>query len=309
MNKIICEVCGAAYPDTGNRCPICGCVRNTIPTTPVSQKKVDTDRNGDQRYNNGGKYSKSNVRRRKRQNFLREFPKEYVKYIAVGVAIFLLFALLLGLIIRSCNNDGGKPPVEIGGTTESTTEATTEATTEGTTEPLPTGKPCTSIVLSSQFVNLTEAGGTHKLTATLTPEDTTENLIFTTSDPNVVTVGDDGTLTAVNDGTATITVTCGSSVATCLVTVQIPEPTEPVREYKINYTDVTLTIGKAGYDRFSLYLRDQYGERVDVQWVASKDGIVKISGNTIKGVSRGTIKVSTTYEGKTYSCIVRVANG
>ena len=307
MNKIICEVCGAAYPDTVNRCPICGCVRNTIPSTPVSHKKVDVDGSGEQR-SSGGKYSKSNIRKKKRQAILQEFPKEYIKYIAVGVAVFMLFALLLGLIVRSCNNDGGKPPIEIGGTTEPTTEATTEDTTEATSEPLPTGRPCTAINLSSLFVEIKVAGGTHKLTATLTPEDTTENLSFVSSNPAVATVGDDGTITAVSDGTATITVTCGTVVATCQVTVQIPEPTEPVIEYKISHKDVTLYIGKAGWDRFGLYLKDPDGERMDVEWVASKDGVVKISNNTIKGIAPGVVYVRTTFEGKTYSCKVIVRN-
>ncbi len=304
MNKIICEVCGAAYPDNSDRCPICGCVRNEIPPAPVSHKRIDTDGAGEQRYSSGGKYSKANVRRRNKQKSGIEFRKEYVKYIAVGVAIFLLFALLLGLVIRSCNNDSEKPPVEIGGTTAFTSEPTTAPTTE----PIPTGKPCTAIVLSSQFVNLIEDGGSHKLTATLTPEDTTEILSFTTSDPNVVTVNDDGTIIAVNNGTATITVTCGSVVSTCQVTVRIPEPTAPEVTYKISHTDVTLYIGKAGWDRFSLYLKSSNGERVDVEWVASKDGIVKISNNTIKGIAPGVVFVKTTFEGKTYSCKVIVRN-
>ena len=28
MGKIICDVCGTTYPDTNQRCPICGCTRD-----------------------------------------------------------------------------------------------------------------------------------------------------------------------------------------------------------------------------------------------------------------------------------------
>lgn len=301
MKKIICEVCGAAYADSLNRCPICGSVQNVIPPTPVSHKQVEVDDVPERRYPNGGKYSKSNSRKRKKLKVVIAFQRDYVKYIATGLALIMLLVLLLSLFIRSCNNDSGRPPVEIGGTTAPTTNPTTNTD--------PTQIACTGIELSDTEITFSEAGATHKLTAIPAPEDTTDILSFTTGNANVATVGDDGTITAVGNGYALITVQCGSKKAYCNVTVEIPEPTEPPLVYKLNYEDVTLRIGVAGAGSFRLYLRDQYGERVDVDWVASKDGIVSIVGNTIKGIAKGTVKVSATHEGKTYTCIVRVVKG
>ena len=29
MSKVICEICGTAYPETAEECPICGCTRDS----------------------------------------------------------------------------------------------------------------------------------------------------------------------------------------------------------------------------------------------------------------------------------------
>ena len=28
MSKIICDICGTAYPDTAAECPVCGCAKD-----------------------------------------------------------------------------------------------------------------------------------------------------------------------------------------------------------------------------------------------------------------------------------------
>ena len=80
--------------------------------------------------------------------------------------------------------------------------------------------PATAVTLDKSALSLTE-GETAKLTATVQPEDTTDTLIWSTSNDKVATVKD-GTVTAVAAGTATITATCGSFKAECTVTVKAP---------------------------------------------------------------------------------------
>lgn len=67
-----------------------------------------------------------------------------------------------------------------------------------------------------------QKGQTETLTVTFLPEDTTEMLTptWTSSNPEVATVSADGTIQALKEGTATITVTVGSFVKTCQVTVK-----------------------------------------------------------------------------------------
>ena len=77
--------------------------------------------------------------------------------------------------------------------------------------------PATSVTLDQSELSLTE-GETAKLTATVLPAETTDTLIWSTSNDKAATVKD-GTVTAVGEGTATITATCGSFKAECTVTV------------------------------------------------------------------------------------------
>lgn len=77
--------------------------------------------------------------------------------------------------------------------------------------------PCTGITLSESAISF--SGGTPvTLTATVTPENTTYDVVWSCSDNTVCTVNN-GVVTPLKNGTATITATCGSQSATCSVTV------------------------------------------------------------------------------------------
>ena len=74
--------------------------------------------------------------------------------------------------------------------------------------------PCTGITLDKASLALTSIGSTSALVATATPSDTTDAVIWSTSDADVVTIAN-GTVTAVACGNAVITATCGTHSATC----------------------------------------------------------------------------------------------
>lgn len=65
---------------------------------------------------------------------------------------------------------------------------------------------------------VTHAGETKTLTATLAPAEATGTIAWYTSNAAVATVAD-GVITAQTEGTATITAVCGGLAATCAVTV------------------------------------------------------------------------------------------
>lgn len=91
--------------------------------------------------------------------------------------------------------------------------------------------PCTGIELDKSVSSLNQIGGTDTITATVSPVDTTDSVIWSTSDADVATVVG-GTVTAIGCGTATITATCGSFSATCTVTVvHIVELTRLINTY------------------------------------------------------------------------------
>lgn len=96
--------------------------------------------------------------------------------------------------------------------------------------------PATSVMLSKTA--LAFAGeGTQTITATVEPSDTTDTLVWETSNPAVATVAD-GAITAIGDGSATITARAGGVYAECAVQVSgIGTKYSVVR----NLTNVTTT--------------------------------------------------------------------
>lgn len=79
--------------------------------------------------------------------------------------------------------------------------------------------PCTGLSFATDSISIT-GNNTVEVEYTVTPADTTDAIVWTSSDTNVVTVLD-GVLTAVGIGTATITATCGSFSASATVSVSI----------------------------------------------------------------------------------------
>lgn len=81
-------------------------------------------------------------------------------------------------------------------------------------------KPATDISLSKSELTLT-AGESASLTATVTPEGSTDTVVWSSSKTDVATVDSaTGKVTAVAPGEATITATAGTKTATCTVKVQ-----------------------------------------------------------------------------------------
>ena len=80
-------------------------------------------------------------------------------------------------------------------------------------------KPATDISLSKSELTLT-AGESASLTATVTPEGSTDTVVWSSSKTDVATVDATGKVTAVAPGEATITAKAGAKMATCTVKVQ-----------------------------------------------------------------------------------------
>lgn len=78
--------------------------------------------------------------------------------------------------------------------------------------------PCTGITLNTDSITVTKCEDTTQLSATLTPQNTTDHVVWTSSNENVATVSSSGLVTVHGIGTATITATCGTQTATATVT-------------------------------------------------------------------------------------------
>ena len=102
----------------------------------------------------------------------------------------------------------GKNALVIKGANFAANKLTTVTFVEGET-------PCTAIALDENAVDVTELGS-FTLTATVTPADTTDDVLWSSSDESVATVAD-GVVSVVGLGSAIIAATCGEQTATCAV--------------------------------------------------------------------------------------------
>lgn len=370
MSKIICDVCGTVYPDTAAQCPICGCAKLDNAQVVESEGVEETETNaGGYTYVKGGRFSKANVRKRNKAAAVQpvvvpkepddddddEIEEEEDEQIAVeeedkprsnrGLAItaivllLAIIAVVIYIFLRFFAPAGITPA---GGQTASQ-PAQSVATVPATTETVPpdTSIHCTALILSDQKINFTEVDQHWILDATAEPADTTDKIVFTSSNDAIVTVSQDGRVTAVATGDAIITVSCGDIIAQCdvrclIVGVNPPEesqitlppadeetepPVETVPEETIDDgvpigakmqvlfygdtredNDVSLSTGSV----VDVTLEDYDGNEAAITWVSDNPGICKVDGSTFKAVSPGYVEVRTTYRGVEYVCIIRV---
>ena len=93
--------------------------------------------------------------------------------------------------------------------------------TNSTLTVTPVPVPATKVTLNATSQKV-ETGKSFTLKATVTPADTTDKIVWSSSNEAVVKVAADGTVTAVKAGTAVITATAGNVKAECTVTVADP---------------------------------------------------------------------------------------
>lgn len=330
MSKIICEVCGTAYPDTSPQCPICGCAKpadGSVQSSQVPEQETD----GGYTYVKGGRFSEKNVR--KRSNIAKasamyveddpedeEQPQESNRGLTIAIILLLLaiIAVAAYIYIRffapSGNSDKPKltttPAITttIPDTTPTPTTTALETTPEVTTPaPTTTNLSCTGVTLQDQSINFDKAGAFWQLTPTVEPADTPDQITYSSADPKVATVDANGRIMAIGNGSTTITVTCGSVSAQCTVNVQIPQKDTNLRFNSADPFYGEITEGH-GF-RLKLYDKtDKNKTALEVtEWTSSKPGVATVSENgTVVGKSEGTTVISCVYKGWKYECTIAV---
>lgn len=99
-------------------------------------------------------------------------------------------------------------------------------------------KPATGIALNKSELTLTVGNSDTSLTASVTPSDSTDTVVWSTNKPAVATVDPaTGKVTAVAQGEAIITATAGTKTATCTVKVNCAHDFSPMPEKASNCTE------------------------------------------------------------------------
>ena len=189
-------------------------------------------------------------------------------------------------------------------------ETTVPVETAAPTQPQPTEAPV--LKLDPEDVSCFSAGETFNVYVRLGNSSVGRSKVtWSTSDPKIATV-EKGLVTAVGKGEAIITAEYDGMTATCIVRCRFENKTEtkPAEEqepqkdtaWKASHTDVSITVGES----FRLTVKNSEGKTADAIWTMSQEGIVSVDGKTITGRIPGTVTLTTTVDGVTMTCIVRV---
>ena len=137
---------------------------------------------------------------------------------------------------------------------------------------------------------------------------------WSTSDAKVAKV-EKGTVTAVGKGTAVITAEYNGMKAVCTVRCrfentsgsadegqQEDQGSQQTKDWKASHSDVSIAVGET----FRLKVTNSAGDTAKAIWTMDQDGVVAIDGRAVTGKAPGTVTLTTTVDGVTMTCIVRV---
>ena len=160
--------------------------------------------------------------------------------------------------------------------------------------------PAKSIKLSQ--ASRVARGGTLQLTAKITPQDSSDELTWTSTDEGILTVDKTGLIKGVKTGTASITVMAGDVVETLDITVY-----EKVTGIGLNVTSKEVTIGNILQLSATVYPNNADNKKV--KWSSSDTKVATVTANgRVTAIAYGTATITATTEdgGYTRSCTLTV---
>ena len=131
---------------------------------------------------------------------------------------------------------------------------------------------------------------------------TAEDITWSVDNPNVATVDSKGNVKGVNKGSTTVWASFRGQMVSCIVRVAFVAA--PESNYKVSISDVTISVGESL--TVNLLHKTNSAPVQGIVWTPKTEGIVSVNGTKITGEQIGDVTLSTTYEGETFTCIVRV---
>lgn len=315
MSKIICDICGTSYPETAKQCPICGCVRPGDVQRVTNEVKSDGKVSTGYTYVKGGRFSKSNVKKRNQiggsasgtqKTVSHQNPTEAETKSNRGLVITAIVLLLaiIGVVIYIAVRFFGpiSGPADGSSTTTNNQQNIVDLA-------------CTDIVLDTDTVILEQVGEGRLLQAEPKPKNTTDTVSFRSENTAIATVSEAGKITAVGEGTTKIIITCGEITKECTVTCQFPEETssdttedtsvpdettKPAETLRLNRKDITFSSKGEQWNLYSGSIAKNL-----ITWSSDNESVVTFVDGLAVAVGGGTTTVHAEYEGQKVSCIIR----
>ena len=318
MSKIICDICGTTYAETAKQCPICGSVRPGDAQRVTNEVKNDGKVSTGYTYVKGGRFSKSNVKKRasghvpadnggKKNPPVKEGGEDAKSNRGLVVTAIVLLLAIIGVVIYIALRFFA-PISDLNADNTTNTVNTSEVS-------------CTDLVLDETEVLFEEIGIAKLLNVTVSPENTTDKITYASEDESIATVTDKGKITAVAEGTTKIIITCGNVVKECVVTIQfptettlptiedttsatedttVPDDTTPVtEEFRLNRKEFTLSYKGETWNLYSGSL-----PKNQITWSVGDESVATVDNGKVVAVGNGYTYVYAEYEGQKVSCQV-----
>ena len=239
MSKIVCDICGTSYPETAKQCPICCSVRPGDAQRVTNEVKSDGKVSTGYTHVKGGKFSKSNVKKRTKAQSKNndnskkssqnkhndEEPKSNRGLVLLAIMLLLaIIGVVAYMAVRILAPYSDPNPTNPSDYINDDIDLT-----------------CRDLTLDTYTIVFDQEGIAKLLNVKTTPEKPSEPVKFTSDNEAVATVNDKGKITAVAEGTAKITVTCGKVSKECVVTVQFANKDTTPDETTVPTTDPDTT--------------------------------------------------------------------
>lgn len=162
--------------------------------------------------------------------------------------------------------------------------------------------PATEVKLDKTYVELPKVGDTATVTATVVPANSTDKVVWKSSDEKVATVKD-GKITAVGGGFATITATAGNAVTS--VTVMVPNPLTGIKAPET----LTIKVGEKKPVELEPIPANPTNVKEAIWETNNKDVVIVNEDDEIVGLKEGTATLTykvTDMDGKVYTASTKV---